>query len=172
MNESILYALAGLGMSFAGFTGLVVTLPARPETENWSAARLRMLGLLISDSLSVLFLSLLPVALSLTDRTPDTIWAVCSVLLGSWFLLGNLFAVGGEIRDRQDAKATPHPITFPVRLAIYSVALLMGIVLWLSAWNVGFERGQFLFVVGLMTLLAFAAVEFLYFVILVLRNRI
>ena len=32
-NEAVLYTPAGLGMSFAGFTGLVVTLPIRNVTQ-------------------------------------------------------------------------------------------------------------------------------------------
>ena len=40
----------------------------------------------------------------------------------------------------------------------------MGPALWLSALNVLIPRGQAMYVFGLMTLLGFAAVEFLFFI--------
>ena len=61
MNEAVLYTLAGLGMSFAGFSGLVVVLPTRRGAKTSSPTELRMLGSLILDSFLVLFLALLPI---------------------------------------------------------------------------------------------------------------
>jgi hypothetical protein len=170
MNESVLYTLAGLAMSFAGFSGLVVTLPTRDGTQTWSPVELTMLRLLIGDSLLVLFLALLPVPLALANWSSDWIWTLCSALLGSWFLLGDFLAVRGEIRDRKAPQSSPNPVVAPVRYAIYVVAIVMGVVLWLSAWNLVFSRGQALYVLGLMVLLAFAAVEFLFFVGQVLQQ--
>jgi hypothetical protein len=46
---------------------------------------------------------------------------------------------------------------------MYVMALVMGSVLWLSVWNVGVSRGQAIYVSGLIVLLAFAALEFMYF---------
>lgn len=170
MNESVLYTLAGLAMSFAGFSGLVVTLPSRDATQTWSPAELTMLGLLIGDSLLVLFLALLPVPLALANWSSDWIWTLCSALLGSWFLLGDFLALRGEIRDRKAPQSIPNPVIAPVRYAIYALAIVMGVVLWLSAWDLVFARGQALYVLGLMVLLAFAAVEFLFFVGQVLQQ--
>ena len=170
MNEGVLYTLAGLAMSFAGFSGLVVTLPTRDGTQTWSPVELTMLGLLIGDSLLVLFLALLPVPLALANWSSDQIWTLCSALLGSWFLVGDFLAVRGEIRDRRTRQSIPNPVIAPVRYPIYVVAIVMGVVLWLSAWNLVFARGQALYVLGLMVLLAFAAVEFLFFVGQVLQR--
>lgn len=171
MNEGILFTLAGLGMSFAGFSGLAVTLTTRRAGQRWTPVELRMLGLLIGDSFVVLFLALLPVPMALGTWSPEVIWGFCSALLGSWFILGDLLALRGELRDRKEPASIPNPVTTPARYMIYAVALVMGVVLWLSAWNVVFDRGQALFVLGLMTLLAFAAVEFLFFVLLLLQQR-
>lgn len=170
MNESLLLTLAGLGMSFAGFSGLAVTLPTRRDEERWTPVQLRMLGLLIGDSFAVLFLALLPLALSLAGLAVDTIWAVCSGVLGAWLLLADLIAIRGELRDRSANRSVENPVAAPVRHAIYAAAFGMGVILCLSAINLIFPRGQFLFVLGLMLLLAFAAVEFLYFLMLVLRG--
>lgn len=170
MNEAVLYALAGLGMSFAGFSGLVVALPSRNGARTWSPAEMRMLGFLIGDSFLVLFLALLPVPLALANWSLDAIWALCSALLGSWFLLGGLFTLRGEFRDRRAQLSITNPVIAPVRYAIYVVALGMGILMWLSVCDLVFARGQALYVLGLMILLAFAAVEFLFFIGLVLQQ--
>lgn len=169
MNEAVLYTLAGLGMSFAGFSGVVVVLPTRRGAQTWSTAETRMLGLLIGDSFLVLFLALLPVPLALANWSLDTIWALCSALLGSWFLLGGFLALRGEFRDRKTQQSITNPVITPVRYGIYLVALVMGIFLWLSVWDLVFAGGQALYVLGLMVLLAFAAVEFLFFIGLVLQ---
>ena len=41
----------------------------------------------------------------------------------------------------------------------------MGIALWLSVWHLVLPIGQAMFVLGLMVLVAFAAVEFLFFIV-------
>ena len=72
----------------------------------------------------------------------------------------------GEHRDR--VKKQWHTITVatPILYVIYLVAVVMGILLWLSLWDLVVLRGQALYVLGLIVLLAFAAVEFLYFIAL------
>ena len=170
MNEAVLYTLAGLGMSFAGFSGLVVTLPIRHSTRTWSPAAIRMLGFLIGDSFLVLFLALLPIPLALANWSLDAIWALCSALLGSWFLLGGFLTLWGEFRDRKAQQSLTNPVIAPVRYGIYLAALVMGVFLWLSVWNLVVARGQALYVLGLMVLLAFAAIEFLFFIGLMLQQ--
>jgi hypothetical protein len=170
MNEDVLYTLAGLGMSVAGFTGLVVVLPTRRSGQAWSPTELTMLGLLIGDSFLVLFLALLPVPLALANWSLDAVWGFCSALLGSWFILGDLLALRGEVRDRKAQPSIINPVITPVRYGIYVVALAMGTALWLSVWDLVFPRSQALYVLGLMVLLAIAAVEFLFFIGLVLQR--
>ena len=41
----------------------------------------------------------------------------------------------------------------------------MGIAMWLSVWDLVVPLGQAMFVLGLIVLLAFAAVEFLFFIV-------
>ena len=47
----------------------------------------------------------------------------------------------------------------------------MGVALWLSAGDLGVPRGQAMYVFGLIVLLAFAAVEFLFFIGLTARQE-
>ena len=169
MNEAVLYALAGVAVTFAGFSGVVVVLPLR-NTHSWSPKETLMLRLLIGDSLVVLFLALLPVPLSLATWSPDAIWSFCSALLGSWFLAGDFLAVRGEVRDRAVKQVDTNPLSAPIRYGIYLVALVMGVVLWLSVLGILAPAGQALYVVGLMVLLAIAAVEFVFFIGLMLQR--
>jgi hypothetical protein len=169
MNEDILYTLAGVAVTIAGFSGVVVVLPLR-DSPNWSPTEIRMLRLLIADSFVTLFLALLPIPLSLANWSPEAIWGLCSALLGSWFLIGDWLAVRGEFADRAEQHSGTNPLNAPIRFGIYLVALLMGIVLWLSALGVLAPAGQALYVLGLMVLLAIAAIEFVFFVSLMLQQ--
>lgn len=83
MNEAVLYALAGLEMSFAGFSGLVVTPPTRRKEEGWSPVQPRMLGPLIGDSIPALFMALLPIPLALASWSLDAFRGFCCALLGT-----------------------------------------------------------------------------------------
>jgi hypothetical protein len=73
MNEDVLYTLAGVAVTFAGFSGVVVVLPLRSEPL-WLPTEIRMLRLLVADSLIVLFLALLPVVLQLASWPQQAIW--------------------------------------------------------------------------------------------------
>jgi hypothetical protein len=58
----------------------------------------------------------------------------------------------------------------PILYVMSIGALAMGIALWLSAWDLLVPRGPAVYVLGLIALLAFAAVEFLFFIGLVSRQ--
>ena len=164
MNEAVLYLLAEVAMALAGFSGVVVAVRLR-GAQAWSPTELRFLWFLIGDSLLIVFFALLPVPMALAGWSDDTIWTICSSLLGSWFIVGLLLALAGEWRERRAGQLTTVPLITPVILyGVSAVALAMGIVLGLSAWDFGLARGQALYVVGLMVLLAIAAVEFLFFI--------
>jgi hypothetical protein len=57
----------------------------------------------------------------------------------------------------------------PIFYVVVVVAFAMGLALWLSAWDVLVPRGQAIYVLGLIALLAFAALEFQFFIGLVSR---
>ena len=58
----------------------------------------------------------------------------------------------------------------PILYVMSIGALAMGIALWLSALDLLVPRGQAAYVLGLIALLAFAAVEFLFFIGLLSRQ--
>jgi hypothetical protein len=160
MNEPILYTLAQVSATLAGFSGLVVVFRLR-GAQGWSRTELRTLWFFLSDSFLVLFFSLLPLPLT---WSADAVWGLCNALLGSWFIVGNVLALLGERRDRALNQPTTVPVITPMLIGLCIVALAMGVALWLSACDFIVRRGQAIFVLGLMVLLLFAALEFLFFI--------
>jgi hypothetical protein len=75
LNETILNTLAE-------FSGVVVAFHVR-GAQFWTPTELRVLWLLIGDSLLVLFFSLLPFPLAIANWSNDALWGVCNALLGS-----------------------------------------------------------------------------------------
>jgi hypothetical protein len=162
-NEYVLYTLAQVAITFTGFSGVVVAFRLR-GVEGWTPAELRTLWLLLGDTFLVLFFSLLPLPLALADWSADVLWGLCNALLGSWFIIGDVLAIRGERRDHALGQRTTVRAITPILYGVLIVALVMGIALWLSAFDFIVRRGQAVFVLGLITLLAFAAVEFLFFI--------
>jgi len=163
MNEQILDTLANVAITLAAFSGLVVAFRVR-GARTWSPTELRVLWFLIGDSFLVVFFALLPPPLTLLNMPPDVMWGICSALLGSWFIIGDLLALWGERRDRSAQKWINIPVVTPILYAVYVLALAMGILLWLSVFDLVVPRGQAIYVIGLIVMLAFAAVEFMFFI--------
>jgi hypothetical protein len=130
----------------------------------WSPTELRILWFLLGDSFLVLFFSLLPLPLALANWSPDALWGLCNALLGSYFIVADLLAFLGERRDRALRQQTTVRVVTPILIGLSIVALVMGVVLWLSACDFIVRRGQAVFVLGLIMLLAFATLEFLFFI--------
>lgn len=163
MNEQSLDTLANVAVTLAAFSGMVVAFRAR-GARKWSATELRVLWFLVGDSFLVLFFALIPLPLAIAGWSVNSIWSLCSALLGTWFLFGFVLAMRGELRDRAVQEWITIPVISPVLRIIYIAALMMGIVLWLSVWDLLVPRGQAIYVLGLIVLLAFAAIEFMYFI--------
>jgi hypothetical protein len=163
MNEDVLYTLAQVGVTLAGFSGVVVAFRVH-GAHRWAQFELRVLWFLIGDSFLVLLFSLLPIPLSLAGWTEDRVWGVCSAILGTWFIVGNLLYLSGEAKDRATQNRITVPIITPIFHVIMIVSFVMGIALWLSVFELVFTRSQAIYVLGLMTLLVFVAVEFLFFI--------
>ena len=168
MNEDVFYTLAGLAMSFAGFTGVVVVLP---RERTWTARERRMLWFLITDSFLTLFLAMLPVVLALAEWSLDMIWVFCGALLASWFSRGAFVSVRADERDTHSSEATDQDITARQRWTVSAMSLVMAVVMWLSVFDILVPRGQAVYVTGLLVLLGFSAMEFLYFIGLLVREQ-
>src|ERR687897_1395806 len=169
MNDTILNTLAEVAITLAGFSGVAVVFRLR-GAHSWSPTELRYLWLLIGDSFLVLFFSQHPFPLAIANWSDDALWGICNALLGSWFIVGDVLALRGERRDRKGQQLITVPVITPILYVMSIGALAMGIALWLSALDLLVARGQAVYVLGLILQLAFAAVEFLFFIALVSRS--
>jgi hypothetical protein len=170
MNESVLYTLAEVGVTLAGFSGLVVVFRLR-GIEAWTPTELRIFWFLISDSFLLVIFALLPVPLALANWSPEALWGLCNALLGSCFILGDLLVLQGERRDRAAKQRITVPVITPLLYVMSFVAFVMGVALWFSVADLVVPRGQAVYVLGLILLIAFAAMEFLFFIGLMARQR-
>jgi hypothetical protein len=165
MNESILYTLAEVSVSLAGFSGVVVAFRLR-GIQGWSSTELRVLWLLIGDSFLILFFSLLPILLALANWSQDALWGFCNALQGLSYIIIDLLVFRAERRDRAKRQQLTVPVISPLLYALSIAAVGMGMALLLSALNLIVPRGQAIYVLGLMFSLAFAALEFMFFIAL------
>ena len=88
----------------------------------------------------------------------------------TWFFIGTVLALLGQRKDHVTGRSSTVPVFSVIIYGISVIAIAMGTVLWLSVWDIGVPLGQALYVVGLMVLLAFAAIEFLFFIALMSRK--
>jgi len=170
MNESVLYTLAEVAVTLAGFSGLVVVFRMR-GIEAWTPTELRIFWLLLGDSFLVTIFALLPVPLALANWSPEAVWGLCNALLGTLFIVVDLLVLQGERRDRATRQHVTVPVITPLLIIMSIVAFVMGLALWLSALNLIVQRGQAVYVLGLILMIAFAALEFLFFIGLMARQR-
>jgi hypothetical protein len=127
MNPGILPTIAGIGMSFAGFAGLIAAL--RPAAGQWRPIDIHMIQGTVITGLGVVILSLAPIPLA--DMFPSgLVLRAASVVLAGFFVV---MAVrqsrsGQRIAPRGDRRglafvvvAIPAVVVMP--LAIYAGTL-------------------------------------------------
>jgi hypothetical protein len=86
------------------------------------------------------------------------------------FIVVDMLVLQGERRDRAAKQLVTVPLITPL-LSVMSVAgFVMGLALWLSAFDLIVQRGQAVYVLGLIFGIAFAAVEFLFFIGMMARQ--
>lgn len=159
VNEPALFIFAEVAITLAGFSGVVVAFRVR-GAQAWSPMELRVLWFLLTDSFLVTFFALIPIPLSLAGWTDDVIWGLGGALLGTYFLVANVLAIRGEYSDRALRRRVTVPVVTPLTYGMSVAAFPMGIALWLSVGNLLVPRGQAIYVLGLIMLLAFGASSF------------
>jgi hypothetical protein len=165
MNESSLYTIAEVGVTLAGFSGLVVAF-LRRNLSSWSPGEFLSFFFLISNSLLVVAFSLLPIPLLLWGLSESTIWALCSPLMAVWFIGGDVAIIRWTRHNEASFDRMGYPLWFwVIQWATLPVAASMGIVLLLSAADLLIPRGQAPYVLGLILMLLFAGIQFADFVI-------
>jgi hypothetical protein len=127
MNSGILPTIAGIGMSFAGFAGLIAAL--RPAAGQWRPADIHMIQGTVMTGLAVVILALAPIPLG--DIFPtQQMFRAAAVVLAAFFVLiairqsrsGRRVAATSDDRGRAFAVvAIPAIVVMP--LAIYAGTL-------------------------------------------------
>jgi hypothetical protein len=171
VNEAVLYALAEVAAAMAAFSGLVVAFRVR-GARRWSPTELRFLWLLVADSFILMLLALLPVPLAMAGWSDDLVWGICSTLLGAWFFIAIVIALRGERADLRAGHLVRVPFVTPILYLTTVVGAALGLALILGAWDLIEPGGEALYVFSLIILLAFAALEFLFFVGLMAQQAV
>lgn len=124
-ESGFLFALAGLALSFAGFSAVVVTLRSALGGEI-SDRHLRLVRLYIEGGLLVTALALLPALLDLLQVSAIVIWRVSSAAAGAIFTVLLLT----QFRRRRAIEGPRFPAWVVVT---YALSLVFVIGLWLNA---------------------------------------
>jgi hypothetical protein len=127
-----LLRLAGLALSFVGFSAVVVTV-RRALGGELSESHLRLVRLYIETGLAVTALSLVPMLLSLLGVAEATLWRIASVAAAS--LLTLLMIVQFRRRRRIEGRFPPWVV------AVYVTSVAAVLALWLNAAGVPYGPG-------------------------------
>jgi hypothetical protein len=141
VDRDVFIALAEIAVAIAGFSGIVAVFGARSAGQ-WSPDdRLRLAFLLIC-SLTVVFFSLLPFAMTALHLSGTVLWRAASGLLVIWLVLANVLALRSIARARPGFRSeTRSWLKALVRTGdAAAVALLTYNVIWMA------EAGLFLLV--------------------------
>jgi hypothetical protein len=168
MNEEfILEDIAEIGVSLAGFAGIVGALagdklrPADPGL--WLP-----FWVMISSGLSIVFAALFPFLPYHFDTPERLSWAASSAFL-SVVVAGNLaLFTPGFLRARRDGFLAG-TVAFDVLLYVLSFALLVSQVL--NALGVGLARSAGGFLIGLYLMLLISALNFVFLMYVLGRPR-
>jgi hypothetical protein len=164
MDEHVLHILlgfAGVGATFAGFSGVVAVFGRRAHGE-WLPEDLFRLRNLMFMSLGVCLLAFAPLVLSSWHFAEARTWALASLLLFMGSIAYLLYARPASLRLRRD-----RPGLMPTwASAIFIVALSAAAILqFLNVVGLFFERGAGAYLAGLLALLCAAAMQFAFLVI-------
>jgi hypothetical protein len=163
VDEHVLHSLlgfAGVGATFAGFSGVVAVFGRRAHGE-WLPEDLFRLRNLMFMSLSVCLLAFAPLVLMAWHLSAALMWALASLLLGLGSIVYLLVArpVSQRLRrDRPGLMPTWASATFIVALSVAALLQLLNVV------GLFFDRGAGPYLAGLLALLCIAALQFAFLV--------
>jgi hypothetical protein len=163
MDTDLLYTIAEVAVAFAGFSGIAVVL-RRSAPGGLSPHARRTLWYLVIDCLVVFFLSFFPVLLQQFGCEPARLWAIANAVLGLAHLVLLSPAVVWFARNFGQVRAEWQPWISPIQGSLIAWSALIGILQVLAALGVGVSASPGLFTLGLLALLLFAAVDFVFLV--------
>jgi hypothetical protein len=157
----ILLGFAGVGATFAGFSGVVAVFGRRAHGE-WLPEDLFRLRNLMFLSLSVCLLAFAPLVLMTWNFSVARTWGVVSLLLGLGSIVYLLYARPANLRLRRDRPGlmpTWGSAVFIVALSVTAILQLLNVV------GLFVDRGAGPYLAGLLALLCVAAMQFAFLVI-------
>lgn len=156
-----LLRLAGLSLSFVGFSAIVVTL-RRALGGQLAEGHIRLVRLYIETGLAVTALSLVPTLLTFLGVSEAALWRVASAMAGS--LLTLLMIVQFRRRRRIEGR-------FPLWVVVvYLTSAVAVLALWLNVVGMPYTPGSAPYVVSLTWSLFVSGYIFLHTLDLFLRS--
>jgi len=154
-NET-LRTLAEVAVALTGFTGIVAVLGHRAGGE-WTPLELLRLRMLLETSLAVLFLSLLPIVFQEVSQSEETLWRISNGLQ-VLVHLGGVLVLYFRVSRLEPSQWPPVERRLTAALLPLSIAIIAAQV----ATSIGIlaSHGYFLYLLGLVYLLALAALHF------------
>ena len=131
--EKVFIALAEIGIAIAGFSGVVAAFGVRGAGQ-WTADDRLRLAILLTCSMTVVFFSLLPFAMTAMYIPATVVWRVASVLLAMWLILANILGFRSIARARHGFQLESRPwLKWLVRIGdAAAVGALSYNVIWMA----------------------------------------
>jgi len=152
--EDALPVIAEIGIGLAGFSGLVAAF-VQQSGQTWRLEQKARIVLLIILSFGMMIAAMMPYALTGASESPALVWGVpmvafsllCIGLLGYWI---------------RASRRHGFTLLFPaISIPIMGVATALQVLSLLSGFGLIFPYSPTLFVLGLLSVLAFGANIFL-----------
>ncbi len=155
--------LVEAGIAVAGFSGVVVVFGRRAEGA-WSLIERQRLEVLLSSSLSVVFLSFAALVLLHSGVDPVTTWCISS---GTWSIIA-VFQIA--LQAHRSARADPDDPELPHRAWRMTLLGLTGAMALLSVANAVFIREFWPFMAALVWLFGLSGYTFVRLLFIVGRG--
>jgi len=152
-----LISLGQVGAAFAGFSGIVAALGARSVSNLHAATRFRLRNLLVMSVGASLF-AFVPIVLGVADLESSTIWALSSVLFGTFTLWHLGFNLGAYRRIRVQSSSSLRP---SMAVLSFSIHALISSALFANALGWPFGRSGLPYVCSVFGLLVLSGVQFI-----------
>jgi hypothetical protein len=129
MDSDILPTIAGIGMTFAGFAGLIAAL--RPASGEWRPVDVHMIQATIVSGLGVVLLSLIPIPLAEMFGEQPVLRVAAAVLTAFFVVIAvRQSRSGREIVPRGDRRGLAFGVVAVVAVVVMPAAIYTGTIEW------------------------------------------
>ena len=150
-----LRVIAEVGIAIAGFSGVVVALGRRAAGQESAAWQVGRLWMLLMQSLGATLFAFFPILLETAGLGLSANWRFCNGMLG-FFGFGIIAGVIVTARRSRHYEV----VGWPVLVALLIIAGAISLAQVIQALGAFPSIGEFLYVLGLLWLLAMAGLNF------------